>query len=144
MVARPQPHDTLESPILPGVPFMLLVAGVLVFLGVSLGGLWGIFSSAVPDRRPAPAELPPQPRLLANPPVELNAVLAAQRAKLTGYHWVDRAKGIVSVPIDRAMAMIAARGADAYAPIPGAPPSPPPKLPELLEQLRTHPPAPQP
>jgi len=137
MAARPQPHDSLESPLLPGAPFILLVAGVLAFLAVSIGGLWGIFVAAVPNRTPVPAQEVPKPRLLANPPAELNAVLSAQRATLSGYRWVDRDKGIVSIPIDRAMQIIAARGSDAYAPIPGAPPPPPPKIPELLEQLRT-------
>jgi hypothetical protein len=136
MAARPQPHDSLESPLLPGVPFILLVAGVLVFLAVSIGSLWGIFVSAVPNRTPAPAQQPPQPRLLANPPAELDAILSAQRAKLSGYQWIDREKGIVSIPIDRAMQIIIARGIDAYAPIPGAPPAPKPDIPEILGKIR--------
>jgi len=144
MATRPQPHDGLESPSLPAVPFILLAAGLLVFLAVSIGSLWGIFVDAVPDRTPAPAQEAPKPRLLANPPAELSAVLSAQRDKLSGYHWVDRDKGVVSIPIDRAMQIIAARGADAYAPIPGAPPPPPPKIPQLLEHLHTQPQAPQP
>jgi hypothetical protein len=36
------------------------------------------------------------------------------------------------------MAIIAARGPDAYGPISGAPPSPAPQIPELLQKL-THP-----
>lgn len=147
MATRPQPHDKLESPLLPGVPFILLVAGVLVFLAGSIGGLWGVFASAVPNRTPAPAELPPLPRLLADPPAELEAVLSAQRAKLSGYHWVDRDKGILSIPIERAMQIIAARGADAYASIPGAPQAPQPDIPQILGKIRSEqskPPGPQP
>jgi hypothetical protein len=136
MAARPQPRDELESPLLPGMPFILLVAGVFVFLAGSIGGLWGIFASAVPDRTPAPAQQMPRPQLLANPPVELKAVLSAQRARLSGYHWIDRDKGIVSIPIDRAIQIIAARGADAYAPIPGAPAAPNPDIPGILQTIR--------
>ena len=64
-------------------------------------------------------------------------MLAQQRARLAGYRWIDRDQKIVAIPIDRAMAIIVSRGADAYAPIPGAPPPPAPNIPQLLENLRT-------
>ncbi len=38
---------------------------------------------------------------------ELVAVQAAQEAQLHGYRWVDRARGIAAIPIDRAMALVA-------------------------------------
>ena len=129
--------DEQESPRLKGSPFVLIAAGIVFFLAVSLGALWAVFVSAVPNRGPLPSSPPPAPRLLANPKAELEAALAQQQARLRGYHWVDRNEKIVAIPIDRAMAIIATRGADAYAPIPGAPPAPPPQIPELLQGL-TH------
>ena len=123
-MAEARPHDKLESPRLPGMPFALTAAGVFVFLALAIGGLWTVFVAAVPDRVPQAAQEPPAPRLLANPPIELQSVWAAQSARLQGYHWVDRADRIASIPIDRAMAIVAARGKDAYGPIPGAPPAP--------------------
>jgi hypothetical protein len=42
------------------------------------------------------------------------------------------------------MTIVAARGADAYAPIPGAPPPPASNIPEQLEKLRTQPSQPPP
>jgi hypothetical protein len=42
-----------------------------------------------------------------------------EQQQLTGYRWVDRSKGIVSIPITQAMQMIAQRG------IPPSPPAPP-------------------
>ncbi|MGH6725189.1 MAG: hypothetical protein ACREB8_01420 [Pseudolabrys sp.] len=136
-MVEPGLHDELQSPRLPGRPFILLVAGVALFLSVSFGGLRAVFVYNVPDRIPLPAQQPPAPRLLADPPAELSAVLSQQRARLAGYHWVDRGKKIVSIPIDRAMAIVASRGADAFAPIPGAPPPPEPNIPGILENLRT-------
>ncbi len=143
-MAEPHPHDELESPHMPGAPFVLTGIGVLAFLALSIGTLWAIFLAAAPGRIPPQAPQPPAPRLLADPPAELHAVWAEQRARLQGYRWVDRTGKIASIPIDRAMAMIAARGSDAYAPIPGAPAAPAPQVPELLQNL-THPqpPAPQ-
>lgn len=136
MAAEPHHRDDLESPRLSGWPFTALVVGVVAFLAVSIGGLWGVFVRDVPNRTPLPAQQPPGPRLLSNPPAELSRVLAAQRARLTGYRWTDRSQGLIAIPIDRAMAIVAARGADAYAPVPGAPPPPQPNIPELLDNLQ--------
>ena len=144
MVAKPHRHDKLESTALPGLPFILLTIGVLVFLGGAVGGFWGLFSNIDPHRVPLPAQQPPVPRLQANPPNDLQKVIADQQARLTGYRWVDRDKDIAAIPIERAMQIIAGRGTDAYAPIPGAPPPPPPKIPELLENLRNQPSQPPP
>lgn len=124
MAKKPRLHDGLETPRLPGRPLAFTAVGFLVFLAIAIGSLWGVFTTAVPNRVPSPAQLPPQPRLLAHPTAELSRVLAQQRARLSGYHWVDRDKKIAAIPIDRAMAIIAARGSDAYAPIPGAPLAP--------------------
>jgi hypothetical protein len=125
MAAEPRVRDGLETPRLPGWPFVALVAGVLAFLGLSLGGLWCGFEYSVPDRVPFPAQMPPAPRLQSDPSSELSSALAQQRARLAGYRWVDRDKRIASIPIDRAMTIISERGDNAYAPIPGAPPMPP-------------------
>ena len=52
---------------------------------------------------------------------------AAADARLSGYAWADRERGLVRIPIDRAMAMIAARGGGAYAAArPAAHPGPAP------------------
>jgi hypothetical protein len=136
MAAESRHRDDLETPRLSGWPFTALVAAVVVFLAASLGGLWGVFVRDVPNRGQRPAQEPPQPRLLSNPPAELSKVLADQRARLTGYRWTDRGQGLIAVPIDRAMAIVAARGANAYEPIPGAPPPPQPNIPEILNSLQ--------
>jgi hypothetical protein len=124
-MAEPRIHDELESPRLPGKPFILLIVGVFAVIGLSIGGLWGVFNYSVPDRVPLPAQMPPEPRLQSDPPAELSAALSQQRAQLEGYRWIDRGKQIVAIPIGRAMAIVVGRGSDAYGPIPGAPPMPP-------------------
>lgn len=40
------------------------------------------------------------------PVVELQKNIQAQQAKLVEYRWVDRAKGVVAIPIDRAMVLV--------------------------------------
>jgi hypothetical protein len=59
--------------------------------------------------RTAPAP-PPGPRLQVTPEKDMAALRAEEQAALTGYAWVDRGAGRVRIPIERAMALIAARG----------------------------------
>ena len=54
--------------------------------------------------------LPPAPRLQADPPRDLGEFRARENAAMNSYGWVDRANGVVSIPIDRAMQIVAQRG----------------------------------
>ncbi|HUB32112.1 MAG TPA: hypothetical protein VMA31_03750 [Bryobacteraceae bacterium] len=54
--------------------------------------------------------LPPEPRLQETPISDLKQMLDAQDKLLHTYGWVDRQHGIVRVPIDRAIDMLAQRG----------------------------------
>lgn len=66
------------------------------------------------DRPPSPLagapQPPPEPRLQVNASEDLKALRAAEDAALTTYGWVDRQAGIVRIPIDRAMDLLAERG----------------------------------
>jgi len=55
-------------------------------------------------------ELPPSPRLQAQPRLELKDYCAAQQQAVNSYAWVDQASGVVRVPVDRAMDLLLARG----------------------------------
>ncbi|MBE7248824.1 MAG: hypothetical protein INR63_28090, partial [Actinomycetospora chiangmaiensis] len=57
----------------------------------------------------------PQPHLQRAPAADLDALLKDQKARLTGYAWVDRAHGIARMPIEEAMARLAATGDAAFA-----------------------------
>jgi hypothetical protein len=54
--------------------------------------------------------LPPAPSLQNNPRIDLKDLRAYEDSQLYNYGWVDRQKRVVSIPIDRAMQLIAARG----------------------------------
>ena len=54
--------------------------------------------------------LPPQPRLQVNPRQDLLRLRENEKAELDSYGWVDQKNGIVHIPIDRAMDLIAQRG----------------------------------
>lgn len=55
-------------------------------------------------------DLPPLPRLQSAPIEDLKEMRAAEDKILGGYGWVDQQHGIVRIPIDRAIDMLAQRG----------------------------------
>lgn len=54
--------------------------------------------------------LPPEPRLQPSPHQDLKAMRAREDWELNHYFWVDKSKGIVAIPIERAMQIVAQRG----------------------------------
>ncbi len=58
-----------------------------------------------------PAEnAPPEPRLEANPIQDLQDLHKKEDALLNRYRWIDKPKGIVQIPVDRAIVLLAQRG----------------------------------
>jgi hypothetical protein len=63
-----------------------------------------------PLARMEPGRQPPAPRLQTLPAQDLAAVRAEEDRTLTTYGWVDEQAGIVRIPIDEAMKILAERG----------------------------------
>jgi hypothetical protein len=57
-------------------------------------------STALPAR---PAQLPPESRLQIDPMAELQALRKQEDLLLYHYAWIDRTRGVVRIPIDRAI-----------------------------------------
>ena len=55
-------------------------------------------------------QLPPEPRLEETPAADLKEMRDAEDKLLKTYRWVDQDSGIVGLPIDRAMDLVAQRG----------------------------------
>ncbi|HRI88080.1 MAG TPA: hypothetical protein PK869_07445 [Candidatus Hydrogenedentes bacterium] len=66
--------------------------------------------------------LPPLPRLQERPSVDIQAYREAEHAQISGYKWIDKTAGIVQIPVERALEIVAEKGLphgrDAH--IPGA------------------------
>ena len=60
-------------------------------------------------RAQAPTE-PPEPRLQANPQADMRTMREREETVLNHYGWVDPNRGVVRIPIDRALDMVAERG----------------------------------
>ena len=99
---------------------VLWVVGLVVVLAISTGvsvllfhalarraeRLDPKFSPLAPLANPPP----PEPRLLQNEPDDLATVRAEEDRLLHGYDWVDKDKGIVRIPIERAMDLVSKEG----------------------------------
>ncbi len=108
----------------------LIVTGVVVYYVI-----WGMFQvmdkyerkhqqtkspmvQAQPDTREPNTERTaekvqqqfPEPRLEGDERTEINDFRYQQDETLSGYGWVDQSSGVVRIPIDRAMQLIAQRG----------------------------------
>ena len=57
-----------------------------------------------------PSQLPPGPNLQPDPHAVLVMLQHREDSILTSYAWVNKDSGIVRIPIDRAMALLAKRG----------------------------------
>lgn len=78
------------------LPIVLTVGGFFLFFAV-IAFVWF-------DRRPpavARGGLPPEQRLEM-----LNEQKAAEQERLTQYGWVDEEKGVVRLPVERAMELV--------------------------------------
>lgn len=54
--------------------------------------------------------LPPEPRLQVDEPRTWQEELARQKSKIEGYAWVDQKAGVVRIPVERAIELVAERG----------------------------------
>jgi hypothetical protein len=87
-----------------------LLGSILVLLVLATMVIFYLYEKQYPHRtsEAAPvvtsAELPPAPRLQVAPRADLQEVRASEDAHLEGYAWVDRAKSVARIPIERAMA----------------------------------------
>ena len=94
--------------------------GMIVLIIISVSGMRLLFDyylareirlspAANPLAASRPKE-PPAPRLLPKPIEQLRRLRSEENVTLESYGWVDRSQGIVRIPIDRAMELVAERG----------------------------------
>lgn len=111
-------------------PILMLGSGLIIItLGVLLLMDWTF--DALSARRaqhnipPSPlaktSQQFPQPHLQIQPAQELRQLRAEEDSVLSSYAWVDRAHGIVRIPIERAIDLLLERGLPARNLKPGEP-----------------------
>jgi hypothetical protein len=96
------------------VIFLVSLLASLVLVLALMWGLWRVLAwtraSEGPFPQPQASQLPPAPRIQANPPLDLWRLRAHEGAVLDTYGWVDQQAGVLRIPIGRAMDLVAQRG----------------------------------
>jgi hypothetical protein len=136
--SRPGPgHEKNDVSIRGIVLFVVWLVGVGIGVQILMWGVFRLFAHETKSLdRPVPAmvekslrRLPPAPRLEDRPLAPRTLLNARENARLSSYGWVEKSKGLVHIPIDRAMDLIAERGIaetkGAPGGIPPASPTPP-------------------
>ena len=96
--------------------FGAALAAMIAAAAVAAYALFGFFNTSITKTRPAPSPLSysreptPAPRLSLRPGDELSAMRAEENKILSSYDWVDRDHGVVRIPIERAIEILADRG----------------------------------
>jgi hypothetical protein len=123
-------HGSFEKQDLSPRSVIYFLAGLVALLVVIFGVAFGVYrfldsynhanqatmspmiAPETDTRNVTPAETRafPRPRLEVSERTELREFIEDQDQKLATYNWVDKDKGIVQIPIDRAMDLIVQRG----------------------------------
>jgi len=108
----------------------LYILGAMVVTAAILVPVYRIFiREEAADQRPGatalkvdPRRLQPQgPRLLVAEPGTLAAFRQQEEEVLTTYAWVEKDKGIVRIPVEEAMKIVAERGLPSFPPSAASP-----------------------
>lgn len=111
---RFEPKDVSHNNvILTGAVLLIVVWAVVGLLSFYFSYLSHYRAEVSPPTIPyeeGAQKLPPEPRIQASPTADLQTLRAKENDILTHYRWIDRSKGVVAIPIDRAIELIAQRG----------------------------------
>jgi hypothetical protein len=107
-----------QSPEVATWTVVLCAVGFLAFTVLSMAVLFFYLKVSAPGAfSPVQQSSFPQPALQTQPREEFRNFERQQRAMLSGYGWIDKSNGLVRIPIEDAMRVIAGRGPHAYDPL---------------------------
>lgn len=112
-----------ETPSVRTSRVLALVLGFIAF-AVLLGGGLGLYYRWIVSGEKLTSTLRefPAPRLQPNPTQDWETFHKGQVETLERLSWADQARTIIHVPIERAKAIVIARGQQGYDPVEGTPP----------------------
>ena len=95
-------------------------AGLSLLLIVTFVAMWALFvyfDSSAQKSQPSKAnqwgkvdDRPPEPRLQTSPGADMKQMLERENHLMQSYGWVNKASGLVRIPVDRAMDIVAKQG----------------------------------
>jgi hypothetical protein len=102
-------------------PVLAATIGFTIFAGVCVVVLLAYYNALVGPGLYVPPRPFPEPRLQTTPLSDLEKLQSAQAARIGRYGWIDPGKGLYRIPIQRAMEIVASKGAAALEPLEQAP-----------------------
>jgi hypothetical protein len=116
--AHPSHHEESDVNVAGIVVFVVVLIVVTVLIS---GGVWVMYRQLeqaasrpgtveFPLAESAMRRLPPEPRLQTDPRDDMANLRRSEDEVLDSYAWVDRNAGIVRIPIEQAMKLVAERG----------------------------------
>jgi len=116
-------HEERDVSVRPIAVAVLGLGAMCVLAGLAMQILFNLLAAQQSRQSAAPSPLagvyglkePPEPRLQTEPRQDLDGLRARDAAVLEHYAWVDRDAGVVRIPIERAIEVLAARGLPARA-----------------------------
>lgn len=115
--AAAEGHEDRDASIHPIVLTGGALALSLIIVGLIVYGVFRYLATHQPQPgAPNPMaetsqqQIPPEPRVEEHPQLELQELRAREDRILSTYGWMDKQKGIVRIPIDRAMELELQRG----------------------------------
>ena len=109
-------HETTDAHLKAIVMLVTLTLGLVLVGVLSMRMLLGYVVERDASRDTSPSPLAATrapftgPRLQVAPPKDMKQTKAAELAVLESYDWVDRERGTVRIPIERAIDLLADRG----------------------------------
>jgi hypothetical protein len=114
-------HETTDVNVWAVGKFAIGLAIVCIVSIVLLFGLMKFFQSREETSVASavePTRLFPEPRLQKSEIPDLEAIRAAEDKLLNSYAWVDQPKGVVRIPVERAIEVLAQRGLPSRSEVP--------------------------
>jgi hypothetical protein len=108
------PTTAFEPSDWPLRPVALIYLAIPVLLVISSFVLIAAYPNALPDVDRTMRVTPPGPRLQTDAEGDLQKFRADEERRLNTYYWIDQQKGIVHIPIERAMKKLATTGAPGF------------------------------
>ena len=108
-------------------PVILFAIILVVVSAFSFAGVWFMLdflkiNQARKDAQVSPLanlqQLPPAPRLQVAPGQELKQLRQAENVAINNYHWIDKEAGVVAIPVEQAIKILAQKGLPTRSDIP--------------------------
>ena len=110
-------HETSDAEVGPLLKFAVFLTVVVVVVSALTIGLYNYLDAReLAEKAPryplstAQRPLPPAPRLQTHPFMDVQQLRREEQRFLNRYTWVDRGAGVVRIPVDRAIEVLAERG----------------------------------